>query len=455
MNVTGGDRPIDPVVWHGREMREALVRRDIGRVYQLLRRFGVSQQQIAACTGQGQSEVSAITNGRQVQAYDVLERIADGLGVPRGFMGLAYTDEAVQGAAASSGLHRTKDDFMLERRGFLGLVSKIVMGAALTQPELDLLAVGRTATPVPEHVGATDVLQVRALTAALRSYDAAHGGGSCRDAILAHARWAESLLNASAADGVRAGLLSAIAEAKTLAGWTAHDLGLEGDARRWLGQAVRDTQDAGNAAHTAIVLYHLGRVPLDNDDPAEALKLFQLGQIAAQDSHSSIAVSLLLTHEALAYAHLGDTRQAMTALRRAEDEYAHATDDQHQEFLRFFDPAALQTSAARIHSRLGLTDAAHRALAIERLQRALDEAPANRVRQRAFNLAWLATCTLAEGDLATGVELGTQALDAVRVIQSTRLLDHLKPLEEVTGRHGGTSDVRQLHHEVRLLRSAA
>ncbi|QFZ20508.1 helix-turn-helix domain-containing protein [Saccharothrix syringae] len=456
MNVgSGDDRPIDPVVWHDHEMRAALAQRDIGRVYRLLRRVGVSQRQIAAGTGQGQSEISAIVNGRQVQAYDVLERIADGLGIPRGYMGLAYTGEAVQAMAVSSGPQRTKDDFMLERRGFLGLISKIVMGAALTQPELDLLTVGTTATPVPERLSATDVVQVRALTAALRSYDAAHGGGSCRNAILAHTHWAQSLLNASATDDVRTRLLSAIAEAKTLAGWTAHDLGLQGDARRWLGQAVRDTQDAGDAAHTAIVLYHLGRVPLDNDDPAEALKLFQLGQIAAQDSHSSVAVSLLLTHEALAYAHLGDTRQAMTALRRAEDEYAHATDDQHQEFLRFFDHAALQTSAARIHSHLGLTDAAHRATAMQRLQRALDEAPADRIRQRAFNLAWLATCALAEGDLSAGGELGVRALDAVRAVQSTRLLDHLKPLEEEAGRHTSASDVQQLHHEIQLLRSAA
>ncbi|GAA1309140.1 helix-turn-helix domain-containing protein [Saccharothrix xinjiangensis] len=452
MNVTDGDRPIDPIVWHGPMMREALARRDIGRVYQLLQRCGVPQRQIAARTGQGQSEVSAIVNGRQVQAYDVLERIADGLDIPRGYLGLAYSDDAVA-RALSSGSHGAEDDFM-QRRGFLGLISKIVMGAALTQPELDLLAVGPATTPIPAHLGATDVDQVRALTAALRSYDAAHGGGSCRDAILAHTHWTQSLLHASATDDVRTRLLSAIAEAKTLAGWTAHDLGLQSDARRWLGQAVRDTREAGGPVHTAIVLYHLGRVPLDNDDPAEALKLFQLGQIAAQDSHSSLAVSLLLTHEALAYAHLGDTRQAMTALRRAEDEYAHATDDQHQELLRFFDHAALQTSAARIHSHLGLTDAAHRATAMERLRRALDQAPVDRVRQRAFNLTWMAVCTLAEGDLAGGVALGNQALDAVRAVQSTRLLDHLKPLQEQAGRHSG-SDVQQLHHEVRLLRTAA
>lgn len=454
MNVLPGDRPIDPRIWDNPQMRAALARHDIGRVYRLLGGAGVSQRRIAAMTGQNQSEVSEIIQGRQVQAYDLLARIADGLRIPRGHMGLAFTDTATRRLTASPGSTGTKDDYM-ERRGFLGLISKIVMGAALTPSELDLIAVSSAGTPTPEHIGATEVEQVRALTATLRAYDAAHGGGSCRDAILAHTDWAESLLNSTHSAATRADLLTAVAEAKTLAGWTAHDLGLAGEARRYLGQAVRDTRDADNPAHTAIVLYHLGRVPLDNGDPGEALKFFQLGQIAAQDAHSPVAISLLLTHEALAYAHLADTRQAMTALRRAEDEYAHAEDGEWPEFLKFFDQGALQTSAARVHSRLGLTDAQHRETAITRLNHALAEAPDERARQRAFNLAWLATCLLADGDFAAGTEIGHQALDAVREVKSTRLLDHLKPLQSEAERHQHDSAVRDLHHDVRQLRSAA
>ncbi|GAA1309742.1 helix-turn-helix transcriptional regulator [Saccharothrix xinjiangensis] len=455
MNVgSSGDRPIDPVVWHGREMRQALARRDVGLVYRLLRRVGVSQRQIAACTGQGQSEVSAIANGRQVQAYNVLERIADGLGIPRGYMGLAYSDDAVA-RALSSGSHGAEDGFM-QRRGFLGLVSKLVVGSALTPAELDFLAVTPASTPVPEHVGVTDVEQVRTVTAKLRALDLAHGGGSCRDAILAHVGWAQSLLKARCDETVRVRLLSAVAEIKTLAGWSAHDLGLAGEARRYLGQAVRDAQDAGDPAHTAIILHHLGRVPLDNGDPGEALKIFQLGEIAAKDSRSALAVAFLQANQAVAYAHQGEVDQALTALRRAEDEYAHAgTGEAERGFTRFFDQIALDTAAARVHSHLGLTDPGHRARAITRLTRTLAATSAEHGRQRAFNLAWLATCLLAEGDLDTGVELGTQALDAVRAVQSTRLLDHLKPLEDQARQHGGTGDVRQLHHEARLLRSAA
>ncbi len=71
-------------------MRAALRVRDIGGVYRLLQRAGVAQRRIAALTGQSQSDVSEILSGRQVISYDLLSRIADGLGVPRGYLGLAY-----------------------------------------------------------------------------------------------------------------------------------------------------------------------------------------------------------------------------------------------------------------------------------------------------------------------------------------------------------------------------
>jgi transcriptional regulator with XRE-family HTH domain len=72
------------------DMRRALVERDVATVFRILNAHGMSQRQIAAMTGQSQSEISEILGGRRVVAYDVLSRIADGLGIPRGHMGLAY-----------------------------------------------------------------------------------------------------------------------------------------------------------------------------------------------------------------------------------------------------------------------------------------------------------------------------------------------------------------------------
>jgi hypothetical protein len=96
---------IDPKVWEREDMRRFLAARDIGSVYRLLQRSGVSQRAIAARTGQSQSEISEIIAGhRQVVSYDLLERIALGLGVPRGWMGLAYehdqVDEPVSGGTS-------------------------------------------------------------------------------------------------------------------------------------------------------------------------------------------------------------------------------------------------------------------------------------------------------------------------------------------------------------------
>src|SRR5206468_7225616 len=130
MNTTGQhDNRLSLDRWNEPEMKRALADRDISSVYRLLRRTGVSQRQIAAMTGQSQSEVSEILKGRQVMAYDVLARIADGLGVPRGYMGLAYdevTAVRVAGTREASGM---EEDESVKRRKFLAHAAAVAVGA--------------------------------------------------------------------------------------------------------------------------------------------------------------------------------------------------------------------------------------------------------------------------------------------------------------------------------------
>lgn len=51
----------------------------------------VRRREIAAATGQSESEISEILKGPQVQAYDVLVRICEGLVIPRDAMGLFFS----------------------------------------------------------------------------------------------------------------------------------------------------------------------------------------------------------------------------------------------------------------------------------------------------------------------------------------------------------------------------
>jgi transcriptional regulator with XRE-family HTH domain len=84
--------PMHPL-WDRSDMREVLAKQDIAGLFRLLQRMGVSQRRIAAWTGQSQSEISEILGGRRVVAYEVLVRIADGLGIRRGRLGLAYDED--------------------------------------------------------------------------------------------------------------------------------------------------------------------------------------------------------------------------------------------------------------------------------------------------------------------------------------------------------------------------
>ena len=81
-------------------MRKALGTRDVATVFRILQRHGLSQRAISARVGMAQSEVCDILKGRRrVTNYEIFVRIADGYGLPRGWLGVAYdqaTDEFVR-----------------------------------------------------------------------------------------------------------------------------------------------------------------------------------------------------------------------------------------------------------------------------------------------------------------------------------------------------------------------
>jgi len=94
--MASADDMTEPSMWRRTDMRRALARHDLKTVFRLMQRYGISQRQIAALTGLAQSDVSIILCGRRkVIAYAVLERVAEGLELPRGWLGLAYDDQTL------------------------------------------------------------------------------------------------------------------------------------------------------------------------------------------------------------------------------------------------------------------------------------------------------------------------------------------------------------------------
>jgi hypothetical protein len=107
-----------------------------------------------------------------------------------------------------------------------------------------------------------------------------------------------------------------------LAGWTTFDVGLLDSSRSYFAIALEFAKQSGDPGLMSNIRYRIGRVYLHHKDADDALKWFQLGQVAAQDSGSELAVAVLCGNEAWAYAMMGDDVQATKLLGRSRDDLA-------------------------------------------------------------------------------------------------------------------------------------
>ena len=436
-------------VWEDQEMRNALAAREVSTIYKLLRRKGVSQRQIAAYTGQSQSEVSEILKGRQVMAYDVLVRIADGLGVPRGYMGLAYDEVTAARVAETREAPDAEEPENVKRRKFLAHAAAVAVGAHVLGADSGSWVSNPVLTPAPGRIGMTDVRQVEAATRALRSLDYQYGGGFCRDAVVAQLSWGQQMLSASGSDVVKQRLHVALADLHNLAGWTSFDIGLIDSARNHFGRAL-ELAKAGNSNQlVANILYRMGRVYLHKESPDDALKMFQLGQIAAQESGSELAVAVICANQAWAYAMMGHEDQTMKLIGRTRDEFARSGGNDAEDWVKFFNEDDVYAMIGTVHTVLAQqVDTKHTKYAIPALQRAISSYGDDMARSKAFNLSFLATNHLLDGDIDHGAKIGHQAVDLAQHLKSHRVRDRLMPLKAEADKRRNYSDAKELSDSI-------
>ncbi|GAA3805159.1 helix-turn-helix transcriptional regulator [Sphaerisporangium flaviroseum] len=454
MNVThASEQAISFAIWERPQMRQALAQRDIATVYLLLQRVGVSQRRIAALTGQSQSEISEILNGRQVMAYDVLVRIADGLCVPRGYMGLAY-DDASEGMADPTRLGYQDDaDEDEQVRRLLAHAAQVTIGAAVAAVDDWRQPLARVDTPVPAKIGDTEVEQVETVTRSLRALDYRYGGGVCRDAVVAQLAWSQHLLRATCSEDVGRRLHRAVADQHNLAGWTSFDVGLYSAARRHLARALEQAKHAKDPSLAANILYRMGRVHLHIGRTEDALRFFQLGQICAQDASCELTVSMLCANEAGAYALLGDERLAMKSIRRAHDEFNRADHDAAPCWVRFFGDADIDAASGMTHAGLARTHPGHLVTAAELLSSSVRSRDQSMARSKVFELIGLATVQLLLGEVDSGLRNGHEAVTLVGQIRSVRTIDRLAPLETAAADRPQNSDARELCRRIADVRA--
>jgi hypothetical protein len=394
-----------------------------------------------------------------MMAYDVLARVADGLGVPRGYMGIAYADAggavvpppANPSPAEDEREHgeQAEDAAGMGRRVFLGQAAAITVGAAVLSQELgESRAVAAEPAPVPARIGLPDVAQLRDATAALRAVDYLHGGGACRDAAAAELAWAERLLDSDASEEVGRQLRVAVADLRNLVGWTSLDIGQDTAAEQHFLRALRMAKQADAHDLVANILYRTARVSLPTR-PEESVRVFRLGQMAAEDARSPLTNAILAANQAWAYGMLGQADLAHRALGIAETEFAKTNLTRAPGWSRFFDETDLNALHGMTYLALGEQDPKYLTRAVDMLTDSTEQRVPEMARSRAFDLTALAVAHYRQGDVDHGSRVAHVALDAAGTLKSARAIDRLRPLQAEAARRSDTADGRDLSERLR------
>jgi transcriptional regulator with XRE-family HTH domain len=421
-------------------LRAALRARDIGALYRLLKRLGVSQRQIAGLTGQTQSEVCEILGGRQVVNVWVLERIADGLSLPRARIGLSYGEE---GPDRTPVAEEWSDE--VKRR--------ILIAAGMSQPFLSVrgepvtLPLPTDDEPLPSRLSTAHVQDVRTFTDQLVSRARYYGGqaGLFGDAVRRYTRW----MDVPGPSEVKARLAAALAELHTEAGWAHHDSGLDGIGYFTRGMGLAD--DAGDAYVFANASLHAGVTLVRSGHPNDALKLFTLGTLRlkgflpgkptpatprAEDPWVPTVIARLTRQSATAYAVMGGLNDATRHLAMVDDGWEPRDG---------FERAGADFVTAGIHLDLGQLDAAE-----QFATSALGTYSENHRRGRTMTQLLLAEVHIRAGE-PHGLTLARQAIDGVRTLHSIAARrERLIPLTTALEARPST-DTRELARKARKI----
>jgi hypothetical protein len=257
-------------------------------------------------------------------SYDVLVCVAEGLGIPRGLMGLAY-DEGLE-----------EVDENMKRRALFGVASVALFDSPILG-ELLQLPKPATPTPLPSRLGASDVTALRNLTEGFRGIARAYGG--CADMVTPVAQRSLALAKIPGAD-----IKPALAELQTMAGWCCVDSCHYDNARAHFALAM----DLGDQVQRASAFRHVGIQMVDSGAYNDGLKAYQLGIIDLSSVDDPEGLAWLHGESAIPYAAMGHQREALTAIKKGRE---HPQGDP-------FDAADMDYLTSRVYWRLGKVDLA-------------------------------------------------------------------------------------------------
>ena len=304
--------------WAREEVGGAVDHRDVGELFGLLsKQLGASQTRIGTATGLAQGTVCDIMNGRrQVMALDVLERIADGLGMPdatRVRLGLAPRDRRL--VLKGSG----KED-ATKRRTALNLgVATAVSPETLWQVLRDSAgeAMEFTRASAVSGVGAGTLDHLEAVVSDLDQSYFVQPLGELFIAARAYRQRVEELVQGRHTLTEECELYAYAAWLSQMLAWLGHDLGFPITAEAYAIDCYQHADQAGQGVLCAWAADAMASIAMHADRPGKAVLAAQKGIGKIPDRHP-LAVALR-TQAARAYARQGQGAECVEWLSQAQE----------------------------------------------------------------------------------------------------------------------------------------
>ncbi|MEU1875773.1 hypothetical protein ABZ470_00550 [Streptosporangium sp. NPDC020072] len=322
-------------------------------------------------------------------------------------------------------------------------VEAAVVPSAWTQPLLTWLLSRAEPLPAPNgmkvNVGESDVQAVRMTTQLFMKLDFQFGGGHARAALAQYyVRDVSPLLEGRFTESVGRTLFSAAAEVAQLLGWTAYDLGRHGLAQRYMIQALRLAQAAGDRMLGGRLLGNMSHQANYLGNFQQAIQLARAAQEGSKGVASATTMASFLAMEARAHAGNGDDAACSQVLREAEKLFETRDITNDPEWISYFDDAELAGESAHC-----FRDLRKPRIAQEFVERCLELTDPAYARTLAFIRMVQAVTYVHQGEPCQAVALATQAVELAGSLKSMRYIRYVSDLCTDLREYRGNRDVEK------------
>ncbi|GGK89251.1 hypothetical protein Sme01_49520 [Sphaerisporangium melleum] len=298
-------------------------------------------------------------------------------------------------------------------------------------------------------VGLADVRRIVEARQVFGQMDHQFGAGLVRPAVVDYLNTTVApLLRGRYDDKVGAGLMSAAAEMAEMAGWTAFDLNLHGQAQHYFGQALRLAKAGGDALTGVLVLESMTHQALHLGWSAQAVWLTQAAVDAVERADAPprvIAMSLVDGAWATALhtrpAETGDTHSAkriQRQLAQAERLHAQGSTDRDPAWATWNDEPELIARMGVCWELLGEHERA-----AECAESAVRDFAEKRPRSAQLNRINAAEAYLSMGEVEQAVDSARAAIPLASSLTSVRSVERIRTFSDRLEPYAATIQVKE------------